>query len=70
MEGIKMETYKLTEEQIKTLTQSAKTGHLWADEGLSNCCGASIIHTDMCSDCLEHCDVLSELEYYGEENAE
>lgn len=24
---------------------------------ISDCCGAEIIHTDICSDCLEHCDV-------------
>ena len=26
------------------------------DYGLSNCCGARIEFTDICSDCKEHCD--------------
>lgn len=30
---------------------------------VSNCCGAQIILTDLCSDCKEHCDE----EYYGKE---
>jgi len=25
------------------------------EEILSNCCSAPIIHTDMCSECKEHC---------------
>lgn len=24
---------------------------------VSDCCGAEIIHTDICSECKEHCDV-------------
>jgi hypothetical protein len=24
------------------------------DEPLSECCGAKIIHTDLCSECMEH----------------
>ncbi len=27
---------------------------------VSNCCGAPIIGTDICSDCKEHCDVEPE----------
>jgi hypothetical protein len=27
-------------------------------EGVSNCCGASIIHGDFCSECFEHCEVV------------
>jgi len=36
----------------------------------SNCCGASIIeNTDVCSNCKEHCEAVSEEEYYeGEED--
>ena len=26
-------------------------------EELSDCCGAEIIYTDICSECKEHCDV-------------
>ena len=30
-------------------------------EGLeSNCCGAKIIHHDICSACLEHCEPMEE----------
>ncbi len=25
---------------------------------ISNCCGAPIVYTDLCSDCLEHADVV------------
>ena len=28
----------------------------------SNCCGAEVIHGDICSECGEHCDVESEEE--------
>ena len=33
---------------------------------VSNCCGASIVpeSIDVCSDCKEHCDVVSEAEYF------
>lgn len=27
------------------------------DEAVSNCCGARIMHTDICGDCGEHCDM-------------
>lgn len=35
---------------------------------ISNCCGASIVpeSIDVCSDCKEHCDVVSEAEYFDE----
>jgi len=26
-------------------------------EDVSDCCGASILYTDLCSDCKEHCGV-------------
>ena len=40
-------------------------------EELSGCCGAAIYeNTDICSDCLEHCEPMSEEEYFGEENEE
>ena len=29
-------------------------------EVLSNCCGANIIWTDICSECKEHCDGITE----------
>jgi len=25
----------------------------------SECCGASIIHTDICAECGEHCEIIS-----------
>jgi len=32
---------------------------------VSSCCGASIIkNTDLCSKCKEHCEAISEEEYY------
>ena len=33
------------------------------EEGVSNCCGASVYWTDICMDCKEHC----EIEYESEE---
>ena len=35
---------------------------------VSNCCGASIVpgSIDVCSDCKEHCDVVSEADYFDE----
>lgn len=30
--------------------------HLEDDEPLSDCCGAEIIHTDICAECKEHCE--------------
>lgn len=27
---------------------------------VSDCCGAEIIHGDICSDCGEHCDAVSD----------
>jgi hypothetical protein len=27
---------------------------------LSNCCGAYVIHTDVCSSCFEHCETITE----------
>ena len=27
---------------------------------VSNCCGASVIWGDICSDCREHCDPIDE----------
>lgn len=31
---------------------------------VSNCCGADVIWTDVCSECGEHCDSVSEEESY------
>ena len=28
------------------------------EEPVSDCCGAEIIHTDICSECKEHCDIF------------
>ena len=33
------------------------------NEELSDCCGAEIIYTDICSECKEHCEPFT-----GEEN--
>jgi hypothetical protein len=34
-------------------------------ETLSNCCGAAVYtETDICTDCKEHCDVMTEEEYF------
>ena len=35
---------------------------------VSNCCGASIVpeSIDVCSNCKEHCDVVSEEDYFDE----
>jgi len=27
---------------------------------VSNCCGAPVIMTDICSECMEHCDPITE----------
>lgn len=29
---------------------------------VSECCGAPIIYTDVCSECKEHCDIVSDEE--------
>ena len=34
----------------------------------SNCCGAEVIHGDICSECGEHCDVESEEEEETEDS--
>lgn len=39
----------------------------WYEEGLSDCCGASIMLGDICSDCKEHCGVQSDEEDYENE---
>lgn len=28
---------------------------------LSNCCGAEVVYDDICSECLEHCELVIEL---------
>jgi len=39
------------------------------DLEISNCCGASVIpETDICTECLEHCEVINESLYFGEED--
>ena len=35
-------------------------------EDLSDCCGASIVWTDICSDCKEHCGIEGEDEPEGD----
>lgn len=35
------------------------------DDVVSNCCGATVINSDICSDCKEHCEpVGTETKYY------
>lgn len=31
-------------------------------DGVSNCCGAKVIISDICADCKEHCEVIGEPE--------
>ena len=35
-------------------------------EKLSNCCGASIVFTDICSSCKEHCEPMTQEEIEAE----
>lgn len=30
------------------------------EEGISDCCGAEVIWTDVCNKCGEHCEVIKE----------
>ena len=39
-------------------------------EDLSDCCGASIVWTDICSDCKEHCGIEGEDEPEGDTPAQ
>jgi|19_taG_2_1085344.scaffolds.fasta_scaffold82432_2 hypothetical protein len=43
------------------------TGDLY-DFGLSDCCGANVYMNSICSCCNDHCTLVSEEEFYGEEN--
>ena len=39
------------------------------DEEISNCGGATVIpDTDICTECLEHCEVIKETLYFGEDD--
>ena len=49
---------------FKKLNELVELDYDDEDEEVSNCCSAPIIHTDICSECKEHC---CEIDKNGEE---
>lgn len=61
----------ITKEQYEYIKKRAEQGlPVWTEEEVSNCCGAKIIWTDICSECKEHCDPVEEEDTMSDEDTQ